>query len=50
MNIWDILIVLAVIGCLLLALRGLKSKKGGCPGCCAGCQKTCESRKEKDTP
>lgn len=50
MNVWDVLILLAVIVCLLLAARGLKRRRGGCPGCCANCQKACESREETTPP
>ena len=48
MNIWDILIIAAVAGLLILAFRLARGrkKKGGCGCGCEGCTKSCDQRKE----
>lgn len=50
MNIWDILILLAVAGAAALAVRTLRGKKssGGCSCGCGGCTKECPSRREEN--
>ena len=45
MNLWDILILLAVAAAVLLALRALRGKKGACSCGCGGCTKNCAARK-----
>ena len=52
MNVWDILILLAVAGMVLLAVRAIRSgKAGGCHDCascggnCAACHKPCAEKK-----
>ena len=49
MNIWDILILLALAGGIALALRALRGKKrrGGCSCGCAGCAKDCTARRDE---
>ena len=51
MNIWDILILLAVGALVLLALRAVRrGKTGGCHDCggaCACCEKDCRNRQTK---
>ena len=56
MNIWDILILLAVAGLVALAVRAIRSGKsggchsaGGCCGDCASCamEQGCDKKKEK---
>ena len=38
MNIWDILILVLIARAVVLALRGIFTrKKQGCAGCCEGC-------------
>ena len=51
MNVWDILILLAVAGALFLAVRGMRRarKSGkccGCGACSCGCA-DCEARQGK---
>ncbi len=42
MNVWDILILLAVAGAAALALRFMRRrKKAGCSGCCTACGQSC---------
>ena len=59
MNIWDILILLAVAGMLLLAVRAIRSGNAGgchggsgcsCGGNCSACAQRCESCAKKDPP
>ena len=46
MNVWDILILLAVAGMVLLAVRAIRSgKAGGCHDC-ASCHKPCAEKKK----
>ncbi len=46
MNIWDILIVLALVALLAFAVRGAvrRKKRGGCSCGCSGCD-TCGRKK-----
>ena len=52
MNIWDILILLAVGAMLLLALRAMRrGKAGGCHDCggqCACCGRDCADRQANE--
>jgi len=55
MNIWDILILLAVGLMIFFAVRAIRSGKAGschdCAGCahnCAACAHPCESHKKTD--
>ena len=42
MNLWDILILLAVAGLVYLAVRALRSgRSGACHGNCAACRSKC---------
>ncbi|MBO6014457.1 MAG: FeoB-associated Cys-rich membrane protein [Oscillospiraceae bacterium] len=51
MNIWDILILIAVIGAVIVALWRIRHKKaGGCSCGCEGCLQTCEKRKPVSRP
>ena len=46
MNIWDILILTAVIGAVVIAVWRIRKKKaGGCSCGCEGCGQACEKRK-----
>lgn len=49
MNIWDILILLLIIGAAAMALRTLRGnrKNGGCTCGCGGCTKECAARQEE---
>lgn len=51
MNIWDILILLAVAAAVGIALRVIRGKKktGGCSCGCGGCTKDCPSRRGEKT-
>ncbi|MBR6165299.1 MAG: FeoB-associated Cys-rich membrane protein [Clostridia bacterium] len=52
MNFWDILILAAVAGLAVLAIRTLRRKNnsGGCSCGCGGCAADCKKRKqEKET-
>ena len=46
MNLWDVLILLAVGGAVLLAVRSVRKKKTGCSCGCGGCTLDCPSRKK----
>ncbi len=47
MNFWDILILIAVIGAVILALWRIRhSKAGGCSCGCGGCTQSCKKRKD----
>ncbi len=57
MNLWDILILAAVAGMLLLAVRALRSgKAGGCHDCrscsgdCAACAHGCPRKQKGERP
>ena len=43
MNIWDIVIIAAVLGIAIFGTIRLKRKKGGCHGSCCSCCEDCES-------
>ena len=47
MNVWDVLILLAVAGMIALAVRAIRGgkKRGGCGCGCEGCTKSCACRK-----
>ena len=51
MNLWDILIIVAVVSVLFLALRHMiRQKKGGasCSACgCSGCTGSCPYKAEE---
>ncbi|MBR6707217.1 MAG: FeoB-associated Cys-rich membrane protein [Clostridia bacterium] len=49
MNAWDILILLAVAGVLVLAVRGMRRarKSGKCCGACSCCGADCAARQGK---
>ena len=50
MNLWDILILLAVAASAALALYRIRRRKKtgkGCCGSCEGCMCSCPSRQEK---
>ena len=51
MNVWDLLILLAVAGMVLLAVRAIRKggagschKGAGCGCGCEGCSQSCEKR------
>ena len=46
MNLWDILILLVLAGCVAAALQILRGKKrtGKCSCGCGGCTKDCPAR------
>ncbi len=47
MNIWDVLILLAVAGAAAAALLHIRKRKhGGCSGCCEGCTRCPKGREE----
>ena len=57
MNLWDILILAAVAGMLLLAVRALRSGKAGgchdyrsCSGDCAACAHGCPRKQKGERP
>lgn len=47
MNIWDIVIIAAVLGIAIFGTIRLKKKKGGCHGSCCSCCEDC-SKKTKN--
>ena len=51
MNLWDVLILLILAGCVAAALRILRGKKrtGGCSCGCGGCAKDCPARQAEKT-
>ena len=56
MNIWDVLILLAVAAAVFFAVRAIrKGNAGGCHNCsgcsgnCGGCTQHCEKRNESGT-
>ena len=55
MNLWDILILLAVAAMVVLAIRAIRSgRAGGCHDCksyphdCDACARPCEEHKKAD--
>jgi hypothetical protein len=47
MNLWDIIILLAVSGAVVLAVRSLRrGKKAGCCGTCSCCASGCACREK----
>jgi hypothetical protein len=46
-NIWDIVIIVAVLGIAIFGTIRLKKKKGGCHGSCCSCCEDC-SKKNKN--
>ena len=45
MNLWDILILLALAALVVLALRAIRRGKARCGGNCAACARECAKRK-----
>ena len=49
MNLWDVLIILAVAALCVPGLRQLFGRKqGGCHGSCSCCNTQCEQKQEKE--
>lgn len=49
MNVWDLLIIAAIVLVVVLALRS-RRKGSGCPGCCSGCPQACDERTRTRLP
>ena len=50
MNVWDILILILLVGAVALAMRKLHRKRGGCSCGCEGCRAkdTCRASEERE--
>ncbi|MBQ9300518.1 MAG: FeoB-associated Cys-rich membrane protein [Clostridia bacterium] len=48
MNNWDIIIIISITACVILAFRFMrKDIRKGCTGCCATCGQACLRKGEK---
>lgn len=47
MNLWDILILLAVAAMVLLAVRAMRNGRSGCNCGCGSCPENCDCEKKR---